>query len=214
MTGDKNSGKGAAMKDFRSALPPAAALASLLALAACGGGHPPAAKANDGAAPQPPTSTSATPDLTSFCPQTALLQQAQTVTLFKPGRSDVASQISTAQITGISGACTPKTKDKQKLLEVKFTANFLANNGPANHGQPVTLPWFVAITKGDKIIDKKIYYVTLKFNGNMSTAAATSKPVKIEVPAVPDSAGLEILTGFQMTQNQLAYAAAHPDATP
>ncbi|MDE2319671.1 MAG: hypothetical protein KGK02_08235 [Rhodospirillales bacterium] len=153
-------------------------------------------------------------DPTSFCPQVAVLQQAQTVTLFLPGRSDVASQVSTAEITSVSGDCVPQKKHKTTILEVKFTNNFLADNGPANNSQPITLPWFVAITKGSQIIEKKDYQITLTFNGNMSVAAASSKPVKIELPAVPDSAGLQILTGFEMTPDQLSYAAAHPSATP
>ncbi len=141
-----------------------------------------------------------------------MLQQAQTVTLFPPGRSDVASQISTAQITGISGDCA--YKKEHNALDVSFTTNFLADNGPANEGQPITLPWFVAITKGNHIIDKHEYQITLSFNGNMSTTAETSKPVKIELPPIPSTANLEILTGFEMTPDQLSYAAAHPTAAP
>ena len=153
-------------------------------------------------------------DPTTYCPQVAVLQQAQTVTLFLPGRSDVASQISTAQMTNVSGSCIYIKKHKAGLLEVQFTNNFLADNGPANNGQPITLPWFVAITDGSQIIEKKDYQITLSFNGNMSTTAASSQPVKIELAAVPSSAKLQILTGFEMTQAQLAYSAAHPNAAP
>lgn len=199
------------MKNFRPVLAPAAALLSLLALAACGGGgdkHPDTSSADatpaDGAAPDP----------TKFCPQVAVLQQAQTVTLFEPGRSDVAGQISTGRITGVSGACTTMTKKRQKLLQVKFTASFLTDNGPANHGQPVSLPWFVAITKGDQIIQKQDYTATLKFDGNMSTTALTSKPIKIVLPQDEQSADVQVLVGFEMTPDQLAYAQAHPSAMP
>lgn len=197
------------MKDFRFAFLPAASLACLLSLAACGGGQPPADKtAANGAAP----ATGIAPDPTGFCPQVAVLQQTQTVTLFLPNRSDVAAQISTAQITGLSGACA--YKKEHNALDMKFTVNFLANNGPANNSEPITLPWFVAITNGNQIIDKREYQITLSFKGNFSTTAATSKPVEVELPAVPASAKLEILTGFEMTQDQLAYAAAHPNAAP
>ncbi|WP_298216078.1 hypothetical protein [Acidocella sp.] len=188
------------MKVFRLRLLSAVSLTALLGLAACGGdSQPDAAKASDPL---------------QFCPPVAVLQQAQTVTLFLPGRSDIAAQISTAQITGISGQCTYRKKGKTPLLEVKFTASFLAANGPANHGQPVTLPWFVAITKGDQILDKKEYSIKLGFDGNMSKTAAVSKPVVIDLPPSPASARLQILAGFEMTPEQLAYAAAHPGAAP
>ncbi len=168
--------------------------------------------ANTVSTPSPANAMPADP--TTYCPQVAVLQQAQTVTLFLPGRSDVASQISTVQMTSVSGACTYKKKHHEGLLEVKLTVNFMADNGPANNGQQITLPWFVAITQGNQIIEKKDYQITLKFNGNMSTTAASSKPVKIELAAVPASADVQILTGVQMTPAQLAYAAAHPNAAP
>ena len=187
------------MKDFRvTAL---AALFSLAALTGCSGSPKPEA---GGPAPAPMG--------TLYCPQVAMLQQAQTLSTFLPGRSDVAAQLTTAQITGFSGECVLE-KQKQALLITAIPA-FQADNGPANNGQPLTLPWFAAITSGDSITSKAKYNVTLKFSGNASLAFATGKPVKIEVPNVPDSAQLQILLGFEMTPDQLAYAAAHPNATP
>lgn len=202
MTVDKISGKRVGMKDFRSALISGAAFASVLSLAACGGGHP-----KIGASDLPADLTLAP---LQNCPQTAILHETQTVTVFLPGRDDIAAQVTTAKMDGLTGACTLK-KDKN-ALQVKFTVNFAANNGPANAGQPITLPWFVAITKGNQIIEERDYSVTMKFNGNMSVAVATSKPVKIDLSDQPDSADIEILTGFKMSKAQLAYAAAHPNA--
>ena len=193
------------MKDFRSALVSAIALASALGLTACGGGHQKAAP--------PATGASLPANLTlaplQNCPQTAILQQAQAVTLFLPGRNDIAAQISSAHMDGLSGACT--LNKKQQAFEIRFTVNFTANNGPANNGEPITLPWFVAITQGNNIVDMQDYTATLKFNGNMSVAAMTSKPITIEVPDAPNSRGLEILAGFKMTPAQLAYASSHPN---
>jgi len=182
-----------------------AALISLAALTGCGGNPKPEAGAN-------PAGSPAAPKNAMFCPQVALLQQAQTLSTFLPGRSDVAAQLTTAQITGFSGDCVLE-KDKQALL-ITVKPGFQANNGPANNGQPLTLPWFAAITQDDSITSKATYNVTLKFHSNVGMAFATGKPAKIEVPNLPASAQLQILIGFEMTPDQLAYAAAHPNATP
>ena len=122
------------------------------------------------------------------CPQVDVLQQAQTLTAFLPGRTDVAAQITTAR--------------------------FEAGNGPADNGATLALPWFVAITRGDRIISKSEYTAVLKFNGNMSTAEVISKPLKVELPYNRMVGEIQILVGFEMTPVQLAYAAAHPDAAP
>src|SRR5271168_1035262 len=132
MTATKNSGKGGFMK--RSHAAPLFALFSAAALAGC---------ASD--ADQPVLS----------CPQVAVLQQAQSLTTFLPGRSDVASQITTAQITGVAGSCA--LRPKKHLLDVQFQAGFAATNGPANDSATLNLPYFVAITQGNKIISKNDY---------------------------------------------------------
>ncbi len=188
------------MKNFRLLI-----LAALIPLAGCGSSaHKPATTAKAATAEKGP------PPL--YCPQVAVLQQAQTLTLFLPNRQDVAARVSTAQITGVSGVC--KLEKKKNAVLVTVHISFLADNGPANNGAPLTLPWFTAITAGDNIIQKVRYDQTLKFAGNSTTAGAMAKPVKIELPNVPDTANTEILVGFQETQDQLAYAAAHPGATP
>jgi hypothetical protein len=129
------------------------------------------------------------------CPQEAVLQQAQSLTTFLPGRSDVAAQVTTAQITGIAGDC--QLTHNNKVLLVKLQAGFSATNGPANNGAPVVLPWFVALTQGDQIIQEQDYTVKLNFDGNASMAQAVSPTVKMELPNIPASSQVQILVGFK-----------------
>ena len=151
------------------------------------------------------------PPPTTYCPQPVVLQQAGTLTLFLPGRQDVAAEVTTARITGVAGSCTLiKAKN---LLRVTFNAGFSASNGPANRQPSLTLPYFVSISEGETVISKTPYSVTFDFDGNETMTSATSKPVTIELPNVAESADVEVLLGFQMTPDQLAYTAAHPDGT-
>ncbi len=167
-----------------------AAICGTLCLAACGD--------------SPPTPT-------AYCPSPAVLQQAGTLTLFLPGRQDIAAEVTTAKITGIAGSCT--LEPKKNLLRVTFRAGFSASNGPANQQAKLVLPYFVAISNGDNVISKTPYTITISFDGNVTMASATSKPVTVELSNVPESAATDILLGFQMTPDQLAYTAAHPDGT-
>jgi hypothetical protein len=168
------------------------AFAAILLLTSCGG------------------SSKAPPSM--FCPQVAVLEQAQTVTLFLPDRADVAARISTAQITGVSGSC--KLKPEKHALVVTVNTAFMADNGPANHFNPLTLTWFAAITSGNNIIQKTDYTRVFNFDGNSSSVSGPAKPIKVELPNTPDSGNTEILVGFEETPEQLAYAAAHPNAAP
>jgi predicted membrane metal-binding protein len=177
------------MKRFRAA--PLFVLISAVALAGC---------ASDADQPILP------------CPQVAVLQQGQSLTTFIPGHSDVASQITTAQITGVAGACT--LRPKKHRLDVTFQAGFAATNGPANNGDTLNLPYFVAITRGNDIIAKSDYNIALKFDGNASTTQATSKPITVEFADQHASSHMQILVGFELTPDQLSYAASHPTDTP
>ncbi len=136
-----------------------------------------------------------------YCPPVRVLQEANTLNAYLPGRSDVAAQLTQAKITGVAGTCL--LNKKKELLEVTFTAGFSATNGPANQGAPLTLPYFVSISQGDTIISKTDYSITLNFEGNMSNATAQTKPVTVELSNVPDSADTDVLVGFQLTPAQL-----------
>jgi hypothetical protein len=131
-----------------------------------------------------------------FCPSVAVLAQGNTLTQYLPGRSDVGAQVTTATLTGVAGACTLNKKKDE--LTVSFKAGFSATNGPANHGQTVTLPYFVAITAGDTIIQKTSYTIDIPFDGNVSTATASSKTMKAVFPNAQDSAGDQVLISFQL----------------
>jgi hypothetical protein len=148
------------------------------------------------------------PTPNGFCPSVAVLAQASTLTAYLPGRTDIGAEITAAQITGVAGSCT--LVKKNSILRVKFQAGFNATNGPADSNAPVTLPYFVAISRGDDIISKTNYSITMNFDGNATTASATSKPVTVELSNVPESAQTEILVGFQLTPQQLAAGSATP----
>jgi len=175
--------------------------ALLVALAACSSHHQP----DPNTAEAPPPGDAPRP---FFCPEPERLEQAATLTEFLPGRSDVAAQVTTAQITGIAGSCT--LEPKKDLLALNFQAGFAATNGPANHGAALTLPYFVAVTDGEDVISKTDYTITLAFDGNASTAQATTKPLKIDIERGELSHDMQILVGFEMTADQLSYAQAHP----
>lgn len=187
------------MKNFRLLI-----LAALLPVVGCSGGPNP---------PPGPQGHAKKGPATFYCPNPAVLQEAQTATFFLPGQQGVAARVSTAEITGITGSCQFE-KSKNAVL-VTINTQFLADNGPANNFATLNLPWFVSISTADDTIIQKVNYTqVLKFDGNSSTVAATAKPVKLELPNSPDTQNLQILVGFQESPDQLSYEASHPEAAP
>jgi hypothetical protein len=186
MTGRKISGKGGGMKPANllpRALP---GLACLFALTAC---H-------------------STPPLVTNCPNVAVLEQGRVVTLFLPGRQDVAAEIAQAKITGVAGSCTLEKKSHN--LRVTFQAGFAATNGPANTSPTLVLPYLISQSEGDQLLSVQSGSITLSFNGNESTTGATTKPITYKLPNTPDTASTDLLVSFHLTPDQLSYNAAHP----
>jgi hypothetical protein len=183
MTADKNSGKGTAMKQ---ALIPAAIL--LLCLAACADDDAPQGKL--------------------YCPTVSRVEQLSSLTRFLPRSEDVTAEVTEAHITGLAGGCDEEP-DKHAVL-VAFKIGFSATNGPANHGASVELPYFVSVTQGDTVVSKVSYTIPVMFDGNVTTATAVSKTVKIELPNVHLTEDTEVLVGFQLSPEQLAYVTDHP----
>jgi hypothetical protein len=161
-------------------------LAGMLALAACNS--------------PPPFQTN--------CPNVAVLEQGSTLTEFLPGRQDIAAQITKAQITGVAGTC--EFVKKKDILKVTFQAGFVATNGPANTSHSLVLPYLVSLSQGNEINGVTYNSIPLKFNGNESTASATTKPITFSLPNTPATTRMDILVSFHLTPDQLAYNNAHP----
>jgi len=143
-----------------------------------------------------------------YCPDVAVLQQTSQLDAFLPSRSDVTGQVTEALITGVAGSCDLEAKKQQ--VRVSFKVGFDATNGPANDFATLELPYFVSVVEGERILSKSLYKIPVSFTGNLSSAAAASQTMTVELPNVPDSAHVQVLVGFQLTPEQLVYAQDHP----
>jgi hypothetical protein len=153
-------------------------LLALAALSACSGDH------------KPPL----------FCPKVVVLSQASHLVRSAGDQSDAAAQILDARVTGVAGTCATVGR---KRAQLSFRIGFAASAGPAETAPAATLTYFIALTQGDTVIDKKLYPVTFDFAHGASQAVATTTPIRVELPNVPRSGAQQILVGFQMSPAEL-----------
>lgn len=135
-----------------------------------------------------------------YCPHLAVVQQASRLIRAKGDAGDVAARIIDARVTGVAGHCVKTGKTMER---VSFRIGFAATNGPASALTGQTLPYFVAITEGDRIIAKSIYPVNFDFKNGADQAVATTRPIRLSFPRAPRSAHQQVLVGFQMSQAEL-----------
>lgn len=158
-----------------------AALFVPLGLAACAGGSGP----------------------TLDCPQVAVLQQASHLVRTAGASDEIAARTIVARITGVAGKCVAHGDHQERVV---FRVGFAATKGLAARQESFTLPYFVAITQGDRIIDKSVYPVRFDFRNGAMQAVATTKPIRLDFPQVPRSANQQVLVGFQMNAAERAQA--------
>ncbi len=190
MTATKISGKGGPMKRSRAAS--LFALLTPVALAGC---------ASDADPPNLP------------CPQVAVLQQTQSLTAFLPGRSDVAAQITTAQITGVAGACIAAPGKARAGRQIP--GRLLRHQRPRQQRRPAEPALLRRHHPGQPHpLEGRLHHraeIRRQYEhrpGDLQAASRSSSPDH------HSSTHIQILVGFELTPDQLAYAASHPVGGP
>jgi hypothetical protein len=139
-----------------------------------------------------------------YCPKVAVLSEARQITRSAGSQSseqnDVAAMILDVRVTGVAGIC--KTSGEHRVM-LTFRIGFAATSGPAATAPEATLTYFIALTQGDAIIDKKLYPVTFDFKNGATQAVATTTPIRIKLPNVPRSGRQQILVGFQKSPDEM-----------
>jgi hypothetical protein len=156
---------------------------------------------------------SSTPQITlnpgPVCPATAVLSDAATVTKFKQGVSAAmakAADISfQAEMSQAKLDCNYNRTDNKLAVSIRFAVR--AARGPGAAASDPQLPFFVAIIDSDNnIVAKSMYNSQPQMSGrtnNTYTEAVSSFPVPLAMDRQPSD--YEILTGFQLTPDELAY---------
>jgi hypothetical protein len=143
------------------------------------------------------------------CPATAVLADAATVAKLKSGISgatakpaDVSFQ---AEMSQARLDCNYDRADNKLTISVKFAVK--ASRGPAAAATNPQLPYFIAIIDTDNnVLVKNVYNSRPQMDGrtnNTYTETVSDLPVPLAMDRRPSD--YEILTGFQLTPDELAY---------
>ena len=169
----------------RPALPGAVLFAALAAgLAACGG--------------------SDRPQFAPACPQTGILGDAADLTRFRAAGTDLTDMVVDGRITGLAGKCS--YVDAGHLLTT-LSVDLELNRGPAMQGRAVDVTYFVSVSRGDTILDKKDYTLRVEFDRNNGKLRLTGDQIDLNLPTPGKVAGSDyrILVGFQLSPQELAF---------
>lgn len=139
------------------------------------------------------------------CPVTATLYDASRVVELK-GIARHENVGFTGSIEGVSAFCRYVGKDP---IEMEIDISFAFGKGPKADGSEHSYPYFVAVTRRDRsILAKDVHAIKVKFPTGASRVDLKEKVEGIVIPRATETisgTNFEILVGFDLTPEQLAY---------
>ena len=137
------------------------------------------------------------------CPPAAIVAYTGEITRFVEGQGRTTEDvIDRGTISGLKIDCFNTASGVDATISFDVSASL----GAAARSRSVNLTYFVSVTDDeDKPINKKLYNVSVPVSGGMGTLR---QHVGVQVPFGADGERLvdrEVLIGFQLTRDQLAY---------
>lgn len=140
------------------------------------------------------------------CPVAVILANASRMVVFKPGATkDLSGEAYRVFLTSTSTGCS--IDQKTGKTDSSLTLQFRATRAPSAEGAHFTVPYFVAVTQGPRLIAKRILNVSFDFAPGAATATFSASPADFNIQMEKGHRPFEyeLMAGFQMTPAQVEY---------
>ncbi len=153
------------------------------------------------------TAGSCGPDLPQFppaCPMTGVLSDAADLTRFNGRGTDLTDMVIDGRISPPAGKCR---LDDLTHLHTTIAVSLDLTRGPAATSRTIDVTYFVSVSRGDKILDKRDYTLAVNFPPNLDHVTITAAPVDLVLPIDDKTSGVvyRVLDAFQLTPAELAF---------
>ncbi len=145
------------------------------------------------------------------CPRVAVLSEAGRITRFQPGPGqDILDIDFQGDIGDIVSACEyPEVKNGMRRVNVQLAPVFVFTRGAANDEATINFTYFVSVVRDEQILMKEEFPAQTQFAPNRARVIVQDDdpPISIDIPLPYKAAEYEyeVLVGFQLTPEELAY---------
>jgi hypothetical protein len=140
------------------------------------------------------------------CPLLGVLYDSSRLVEFTSPEERFANVAYTAEMRGVRGLCRYTGTNP---IEMNLQIDMAFGKGPAARGDSRTYRYWVAVTRSNLApVEKQYFDVKVDFPGNADRMAGSEVIQKIVIPRANDTisgANFEILVGFELTPEQLAF---------
>lgn len=138
------------------------------------------------------------------CPRTAILGDAEKITIFKPGDGrDLIDVLFEAEITELVSQC--RNLEGRIVSDLAF--NLIATRGPAATRREGTFRFFVVVSDATgRVLAKESFSSRIAFEENRRRAGIREE-IEQNIPLAANASGTdyEVLVGFQLTPDQYEF---------
>ena len=147
-----------------------------------------------------------TPGTHKVCPAAAILVDTSSMTVFRQDlTNDPAGMLYAVDLTGVKTDCSFDNREGETHSSIDLS--FRATRAPNGDAASYTVPYYVAVTQGDRIISKQLLQVQFDFAPGASSVHFTDRvgTVEIRLENGKHPYDYEILSGLQLTPAERDY---------
>ena len=144
------------------------------------------------------------PKFAPACPTTGILRDGADLTRFRGAGTDLTDMVVDGRVTGLTGKCS---LDDLTHLHTVLSVSMDLTRGPAAIGRQADVTYFISVSRGDTILDKRDYTFNVDFPRNTDRVRLTGDQIDLVLPVNDKLSGsaYSVLVGFQLTPEQLAF---------
>jgi len=137
------------------------------------------------------------------CPVAQLVPALADLTRFNGAGRDLTDLVVQARVVRVAGSCSPGSSAGTLAASVSISID--VRRGPAMLEREADVPVFVAVSKGNEVLDKQMLPVRVTFPPNVDRITITSKPIDLTLPVNEgvNGASYRVIAGFQLTPEEM-----------
>ncbi len=147
------------------------------------------------------------------CPTFGILGDAERATTFSGTGHDLTDVAYRASLSSASLRCHYTEDKRHPAVKGTLKVNLSVDRGPALSNTEIRIPYFVAITRGQKYVLARNEFSQV-FNLKAGTRVGSEEEVPVSIPLAKNMKGdnYEVVVGIILTPDQLAYNRAQKAA--
>jgi hypothetical protein len=136
------------------------------------------------------------------CPRPLILRDANDISRYRGAGRDLTDAVLQGRITGISGSCK---RDGNDAVAATVNVGIELTRGPAATSRVADVAYFVAVSEGERVLDKQVYQLRAEFPENTDRLRLSGDSVDLRLPVTDKktAAAYTVTVGFQLSPAEL-----------